>query len=257
MTPRKTIEFMPEFPNSITEYWVRVFTDGEVIQADQDLTITINPTLNHRRSVMLLRQADGLTRAVLTPHVARLLSLQAGARPLPLQQFRARLTEIGVVLHDPDRVFYYPDAAAPRVAMAGEEVARQLSERDQAAFAAFQSEASEQDKDGAFVELDHWAVFGVFERERLVSVASMYPWDNTAIADLGVLTLPDVRGKGHAKALVRSISRHALNLGHQPQFRCQLDNSASNALAQAAGLSLFGVWEVVSSNARNTETQPS
>jgi RimJ/RimL family protein N-acetyltransferase len=238
---------MPEFPSSVTDYWERVFTCGDVIQADPGLTITINATLSPQRRVMLLQQADGSTRAALTPRLASLLSLHAGAQPLLPQQFRMRLTEIGVVLHDPDRIFYYPDAAAPRHATEGEEVTRRLSDLDQGAFAAFQAEASEQDKDAAFVELDHWAVFGVFEQGRLVSAASAYPWDDAAIADLGVLTLPSGRGKGHAKALVRSISRHALTLDHQPQFRCQLDNSASNALAQAAGLSLFGMWEVVSS----------
>lgn len=43
--------------------------------------------------------------------------------------------------------------------------------------------------DDANVELDNWAVFGSFEEHRLVSAASMYPWDNAQIADLGVLTL--------------------------------------------------------------------
>jgi len=244
---------MPEFPRTITEYWDRLFAYGEVIQAAEDLTITINATLNPQRRVMLLRQAGGMTHATLTPQVASLLSLQAGAQPLPLQRFRVRLAEIGVVLHDPDRIFYYSDAMKSWLAREGEEAARQLSGRDEAAFAVFQSGASEQDKEDAFVELDHWTVFGVFEQERLVSVASMYPWGNAVIADLGVLTLPGFRGKGYAKALVRSISRHALSLGHQPQYRCQQDNSASTALAQAAGFSLFGMWEVVSSDSRDIQ----
>jgi RimJ/RimL family protein N-acetyltransferase len=246
---------MPGFPRTITEYWDCVFADGEVIQADHDLTITINPTLNPRRRVMLLWQRDRPTRAVLTPQVASLLSLQAG--PLPLKRFRACLSDVGVVLHNPDRLFYYPHATEPWLATQGEAVARQLSERDEAAFAAFQSEASEQDKRDAFVELDHWAVFGVFEQARLVSAASMYPWGNAVIADLGVLTLPGFRGKGYAKALVRSMSRHALSLGHQPQYRCQMDNSVSTALARAAGFSLFGMWEVVASDSRDIQAQPS
>lgn len=32
--------------------------------------------------------------------------------------------------------------------------------------------------DDAYVELDNWAVFGSFEEHRLVSAASMYPWDS-------------------------------------------------------------------------------
>ena len=40
-------------------------------------------------------------------------------------------------------------------------------ERDRAAFAVFQASASEPDLDGAYVELDHWAVYGAFDHDRL------------------------------------------------------------------------------------------
>lgn len=246
---------MTQFPPSITQYWDHSFARGQTLQC-RDLTITINPALNHPRRVMLLRQTGGVPRAALTPQIASLLSLQADAQPLSLERFRARLADAGVVLHDPDNIFYYADTAEPWRATGGKVVARQLSERDEAAFAAFQSEASEQDKEDAFVELDHWAVFGVFEQERLVSVASMYPWDNAALADMGVLTLPGFRGRGYAKALAHAISQHALSRGHQPQYRCQLDNEASTALAQAAGFSLFGLWEVVSADILAMQAQP-
>jgi RimJ/RimL family protein N-acetyltransferase len=240
---------MTEFPQSITEYWDRVLEFGQTVQACRALTITIEPTLKHQRRVMLLRHADGPTRAAVTPRMASLLSLQAGAEPLLPEQLRTRLAEVGAKLHDPDLIFYCTDAAALGPADEGNAATRQLFERDATAFADFQSEASEQDKEGAFVELDHWAVFGAFEQQRLVGAASSYPWDDAAIADIGVLTLPCFRRKGHAKSLLRSISRHALSRGHQPQYRCQWDNEASIALATAAGFSLFGSWEVVSPEA--------
>ncbi|MFR0657055.1 GNAT family N-acetyltransferase, partial [Pantoea sp. SIMBA_079] len=83
-------------------------------------------------------------------------------------------------------------------------------QQDDAVFSEFQSSASEQDLDDAQVELDHWAVFGSFEQNRLVSVASMYPWeDDLQIADLGVLTLAPFRGKGHTRKVVRSICKYA------------------------------------------------
>ncbi|WP_232699141.1 GNAT family N-acetyltransferase [Brevibacillus daliensis] len=123
---------------------------------------------------------------------------------------------------------------------------RRLTEQDDAVFSEFQSSASEQDLDDAYVELDHWAVFGSFEQNRLVSAASMYPWENAQIADLGVLTLTSFRGKGHARKVMRSISKYACDLGYEPQYRCQLDNQSSTSLAKAAGLTLFGKWEVIS-----------
>jgi len=90
-------------------------------------------------------------------------------------------------------------------------------------------------------------VFGSFEQNRLVCAASMYPWeDNAKIADLGVLTLSAIRGKGHASKVVRSICKYAYDQGYEPQYRCQLDNHISTSLAKAAGLTLFGKWDVIS-----------
>lgn len=74
----------------------------------------------------------------------------------------------------------------------------------------------------------------------------MYPWRDAPLADLGVVTLPAHRGKGHARRLVRAISRRALGREHEPQYRCQLDNHASIALAASSGLTLFGTWDIVS-----------
>ncbi|WP_319927622.1 GNAT family N-acetyltransferase [Xenorhabdus littoralis] len=129
---------------------------------------------------------------------------------------------------------------------------RQLTEKeDEDVFSEFQSSVSEQDLNNAYVELDHWAVFGSFEQHRLISAASMYPWDNAKIADLGVLTLAPFRSKGHARKVVRTISRYAYAQGYEPQYRSQLDNLASLALAKAVGLTLFGKWELVAPDSNN------
>jgi len=100
--------------------------------------------------------------------------------------------------------------------------------------------------DDAYVELDHWAVFGTFEQDRLVGAASAYPWQDAQIADVGVLTLAPFRGRGHARRVVREICKYVYGQGYEPQYRCQLDNLASAAVAKAAGLTLFGTWEVIS-----------
>jgi predicted GNAT family acetyltransferase len=89
-------------------------------------------------------------------------------------------------------------------------------------------------------------VFGCFDGDRLISAASAYPWESSRIADLGVLTLPDVRGKGYARAVVQAINWHSRHQGYEPQYRCQLDNHASVSLAKACGLTLFGEWVVAS-----------
>lgn len=183
--------------------------------------------------------------AVLTPALADKLGLDQ-RQDLSESIFRQKLNEAGVTLHGADYIFYFSEVnknVLLQEKLEGD--LRQLTEQDTAVFSEFQSSASEQDLDDAYVELDHWAVFGSFDQNRLVSAASMYPWENAQIADLGVLTLTSFRGKGHARKVVRSICKYAYDQGYEPQYRCQIDNEASTSLAKAAGLTLFGKWDVI------------
>ncbi|WP_255412777.1 GNAT family N-acetyltransferase [Elizabethkingia sp. YR214] len=65
---------------------------------------------------------------------------------------------------------------------------------------------------------------------------------------MGVLTLPNYRGKGHARNLVHTICKYTLQQGYEPQYRCQIDNHASVALAAASGLTLYGKWDLIASD---------
>jgi len=190
---------------------------------------------------MMLAPADGPVRAVVRPEIARRARLDE-ASDLSADELGVRLARAGVTLHDPDHLFYLPAHAWPAAADA--RVARRLTALDRAAFDAFQDAASEQDREDAWVELDHWAVFGCFEGDRLVSAASLCLWQDSAIADLGVLTLAPFRGRGIARTVVRSICGFSRQQGFEPQYRCQLDNHASVALARACGLVPYGKWMV-------------
>jgi RimJ/RimL family protein N-acetyltransferase len=150
-------------------------------------------------------------------------------------------------MHPADSMFYFSRTDLDALLSGDPHPAvRRLTDADAELFAQFQSSAPEQDLDDAYIELDHWAVFGAFAQDRLVTAASMYPWGKARIADLGVLTLPSFRRRGHARAVVRDMSKYAAQEGYEPQYRCQLDNHASLAVAKAAGLTHFGTWEVVS-----------
>lgn len=239
---------MASYSRAITEFWRASFLGGVLISEDR-FVVTCNPDLPDDRQVMMLETADGATHAVLTPAMADRLGL-ASRRGLAPSTFRQTLTDAGVTMHGADYLFYFADA--DRGALLLDEPSpgvRQLTEHDSGVFAEFQAAASAEDLDGAYVELDHWAVFGAFEQDTLVCAASAYPWGGAPIADLGVLTLPPFRGRGHGRSVVRSISRYACVQGHEPQYRCQLDNQASVALAGAAGLSMFGTWDVISPHA--------
>lgn len=237
---------MPLFSQTIMDFWRAPFLNGNVLFSDKIFTVVINPDLNEDRRVMVLETFDGQVMAVLTPTLADKLDLYQ-RQDLSELIFRQKLNEAGITLHGADYLFYFSEADKNVLLQEKIEGAlRRLTEQDGAVFSEFQSLASEQDLDDAYVELDHWAVFGSFEQNRLVSAASMYPWENTQIADLGVLTLTSFRGKGHARKVVRSISKYACDQGYEPQYRCQIDNQASTLLAKASGLTLFGKWEVIS-----------
>lgn len=235
------------FPPEITNYWQATFSNGNLIQGEGDFTVTIDPDLDDDSEVIVLRTAETRVMAAITPTLADKLALSERIN-LSETIFRQMLQEAGIPLHDADYLFYF--AEAEKAVLLREQPAscvRPLTAQDAAAFAEFQSSASAEDLDAACVELDHWLAFGAFEDDRLVCAASMCPWqDDTDLADLGVLTLRTHRGKGHARNVVRAISRHALGKGYEPQYRCQLDNHASAALAKAAGLTLFGEWQPVS-----------
>ncbi|MFI9630334.1 GNAT family N-acetyltransferase [Streptomyces sp. NPDC052042] len=234
------------FPSAITDFWLSPSPTSRLLYGDDDFSVTADAALEEDERLTILTTTDGKTRVLLTPAIAVTMALEEG-RPVDEAGFRRRLEESGISLHGADNLFYFTEK--DRETLLGEPDApsiRALTEADARAFEQFEEAASEQDLDDASVELDHWAVYGAFDDGRLVCVASMYPWNDAPLADLGVLTLPSYRGKGHARRLVRAISRHALARKHEPQYRCQLDNHASVAAAGSAGLTRFGTWDVVS-----------
>jgi RimJ/RimL family protein N-acetyltransferase len=236
---------MSDFPPLALEYWCKAF-DGTRIAVFGDFTLSVVPTLDRKRPVMILERSDGGTHAAIRPELADAIGSDVGA--MTAVAWRERLANEGVVFHDPDFLFYLPVDATPETGHVRS--ARRLTEDDHAAFGLFHSSASEEDREDAFVELDHWAVFGCFDDNRLVSAASAILWNESPIADLGVLTLTDARGKGYAHAAVQAINSYSRQQGYEPQYRCQLDNHASVALARACGLVLFGKW-IVGTNGGN------
>ncbi len=246
----KSFSNAPQFSPSITAFWRATFLDGEVLYRDAELTVVVNAKLDAVRRAMVWRSAGGEIHAVMTPAIADQLGLCRSQLALTEPVLRQTMLDRAVQLHGADYVFYFSEAGKHALLQEQPPVhVRQLHPAtDAAAFALFQSSASEQDLDEAYVELDHWAVFGAFEQDRLVCAASMYPWCGQKIVDTGVLTLPAHRAKGHAAQIVRAISQYACGQGYEPQYRCQTENCASAALAKSAGLVLFGTWEVIAAD---------
>lgn len=233
---------MPLFSPEIIDFWNASFA-GDVLASADRFAVVVNPDHDEDSPAMVLHTAENGVIAALSPALAAALSPAVG-RALTEATLRQGLRAAGIVLNGADNLFYFTEADKAVLLRedSGDHV-RALTAKDAAAFALFQRSASEEDLDAAYVELDHWLVYGAFDGDRLVCAASMYPWQERQIADLGVLTLASDRGRGHALEVVRAISRAALERGYQPQYRCQLDNHASVALAGAVGVTLFGQWE--------------
>ncbi|MCV2357483.1 GNAT family N-acetyltransferase [Paucibacter sp. TC2R-5] len=239
------------FSPVVESFWQSQFLAETAVFDSERLSVHIKPELEEARRLVLLKRAEGKLMVALKPALAQQVGLLSQAQNLTPESLRLMLRAAGIALHGADHVFHFSEAALAAL-LAEPQAAhiRPLSAADEKLFADFLSQSSEQDLDDAWVELDHWAVFGAFDAQgQLMCAASMYPWDGAPIADIGVLTLPAFRGQGQARRVVRAICRHAAQAGYQTQYRCQLDNAASIALAQAAGLSLYGNWDVIAQDA--------
>lgn len=226
--------------------WQGVFAGSRTLQNDRMLRLACSDDLDEGEDGMLLQPVAGPARALLRPALAARLHLHAQPH-WTLAQLQQRLHQLGQRTHGADRVFYFPAAALAALAeRPAPPHIRRLDPADAAAFDVFQASASEEDLDAAWVELDHWQVFGAFDGERLLAAGSMYPWGlDPALADMGVLTLPEARGRGHARQLVHAMAVSAQAAGLQPQYRCQLDNIASIITAERSNLRAFADWDTV------------
>jgi len=242
---------MNVFSEAVQRYWWEPFA-GQDIYRDDDLSIVINPELDCDERVTILHSSSFMHTAVaLLPDVAnslRAIGIPGGADNLTEERLREGFMEIGIVMHGADNLYYLPQITRHAwLAESASENIRKLDAGDAGLFAAFESRVSQQDIEAAQIDLDDWAVFGMFgPNGQLLSIASAYPWGDSPMVDVGILTLASARGMGCAKRLLRVVGRHAMTKGYELQYRSQRDNKASLALAMSAGLELFGHWEIPS-----------
>lgn len=89
------------------------------------------------------------------------------------------------------------------------------------------------------VEIERPGLFGCFEEQRLVAVASYEVWGGT-LAHIGVITDPQRRGSGYGRAAAASAANDALDRGLVIQWRALESNSASVALGTSLGCTRWG-----------------
>ncbi|EMI5489049.1 GNAT family N-acetyltransferase [Providencia stuartii] len=237
---------MPDFHSIVTEYWFKKMSGDVQHFENESFCLTINNSLDESNSIMVLGVVNGKTRVTLSSKVAEALMLSK-IEITNLEQLEVYLAEKKLKLHGPDNLYYFSHQNQLKLLNESDKKnIRPLTSEDKNAFSQFERLASKDDLENAYVELEHWLVYGAFEGQQLVCAASMYDWDNTQFADIGVLTLDPFRGKGYAKKVISAMSKKAIQLGYEPQYRTQIDNQASIALANSLGLSLFAKWDVIS-----------
>jgi len=230
------------FSTTVTDFWG--LTGVSPGPSDSSLVV-VDAGLRSDLLLTLLDVVDGPLVATVSPATAERLGAADG-EVVGRSELRSRLDGAGLELNGADLVSYLPLEAQRAVAALPPAPATQvLTAADASEFARFSADAPEDDLDEAYVELDHWVALGTFLDDRLVAAASMYPWRDSTVADIGVITLPAYRGRGLGRRLVQAIAAEALARGHEPQYRHQTGNEASAALARSAGFARFAEWDVV------------
>ncbi|MGU3374827.1 GNAT family N-acetyltransferase [Chryseobacterium sp. M5A1_1a] len=230
----------------VHQYWKDQF-QGEVLCDQPKFTLFLNEDLEEDSQIMTLEFPSGNSWAIINSKVANHLK-GTNFTHLDFENFINLLKDKQLFLYGADYIFHFPEEEKSIILNIDyPDNIRPLTSNDTDYFSAFKTISTEEDLDGAFVELDHWKVFGVFENNQLIAATSMYPWQkDVKLADIGVITLDDFRGKGYARQAVQVISKAALQDGYEPQYRCQLDNTASVTLAKKLNLSLFAKWNLIS-----------
>lgn len=238
-----------KFLEPIYRYWRAPFI-GSDLYRDSHLSVVINPWLEADEKVTILHtEGDAHTAIALRPDIAQSLNaIDKWSSACSEAAVREGLEEIGIVMRGADYLFYLPAATRGAwMAEADADYVFRLHPCDTALFSEFEHHAKQEDLDASLVGLNDWAVFGARGQDgRLLSIVSTCPWGGVPLADVAVLTLEFAHGNGCATQLLHAAARHAMARGYELQYRCQMDNKASIALAQAAGMALFGRWEIPS-----------
>lgn len=217
---------------------------GKIVYIDELFTLVINKSLEESRQVMILEMPNKHVLTVVSSKIAEQLNLTA-VNEFSQEIFRQLLTDNKVLLNTPVEVFYFSENEKIRIAKkAVLEDIRPLTTNDQSCVVKFVEKLSERDLAVSEVDLGSQLIFGAFEKEELVCVASGTTWCNSPFIDVQVITLDTHRELGIATNVVRALSQSVIAEGGEPQFRCPINNDTALGLTDALELTAFGKLEI-------------
>lgn len=183
-------------------------------------------------AVVALRLGDA-TVAVAPPDAVPALDRLSGAQLLDpatmlsaLAAFAPRLLGAATLAYADGATLRQPSAPAARAASAAE-VADLVAS----------GPADEAAESGVADMVDRLAVTA--PDGTCAAVAGYQPWGD-AIANVGVLTRPALRGRGLGRAVAAAASHRAIEQGLVPQWRCRVGNDASARLGASLGFVVVG-----------------
>lgn len=110
---------------------------------------------------------------------------------------------------------------------------RKLSAEDEATLDELNNACTEEEVDNSFVAVDELGAWGCFADGKLAAAAAFSDWG--LYGDFGVITHPQFRKQGLAKAVVAAACKEAIGMGKIPIYRCHITLFASINTAKALG----------------------
>jgi hypothetical protein len=128
---------------------------------------------------------------------------------------------------------------ANRSALAAVAEGRRLNPGDTTALASLRATVEAQEWEYAGFGGQAVTLFGLFDGESLVAAANLSPGPGGA-SDVGVLTRPDVRGKGYGERVAALAAAQAVAMCGIARYRVLVDYAASLGIAQRLGFAEYG-----------------
>jgi GNAT superfamily N-acetyltransferase len=121
---------------------------------------------------------------------------------------------------------------------------RRLRPSDQVALLGLRSACSEDEWEHSALSTANDAVFGYFCNGELVAAAGAEHWTPDSLSP-GVLSRPDIRGRGMGTAVVSAVVESAMISGKIPLYQTLSANAASVAVAEHLGYRHYGIHVAV------------
>jgi GNAT superfamily N-acetyltransferase len=166
-------------------------------------------------------------------HRALLGHLDSFKSPAPLEQL---LPHGWVIRVEAEEIWYVRPEKLERQS---DPRLRKLTTTDSGAFEAFTAKIEARELKEAQVALDDPLTLGVYEDGLLAAASLQYHGEH--IADIGVLTAPEARGRGLGKLVAGAAAWWALTEGRIPQYRFKQSNLASRGVAEALRFEPYAV----------------